>query len=67
MPSYYDDNYGFWGDMDDPDMVRFYHEVQEASVEKICVCCGRKVKLRPDYDKCNSCADALERGGDPCY
>lgn len=64
MTTYYDDNFGFWDDMDDPDMVDFYHEVQRESVEKECAGCGRTVKLRPDYDVCNSCADKRERGWD---
>lgn len=64
MSGYYDDNFGFWEDMDDPDMRDFYHQVQRESVEKTCVLCGRKVRLRPDYDKCNSCCDKLERGMD---
>lgn len=57
MPSFYDDNFGFWEDMDDPDMQEFYRQVQRESVEKICERCGRKVRLRPDYAICNSCAD----------
>jgi hypothetical protein len=62
MPEYYDDNFGHWEDMHDPDMVDFYHRVQKESVWKVCVDCGRKVKLRPDYECCNRCADIRERG-----
>ena len=63
MPSYYDDNFGHW-EMDDDfeEREEFYHQVQEESVEKVCVMCDRKVMLRPQYDKCNSCCDKLERG-----
>lgn len=64
MPLYYDDNFGFWENMDDPDMQEFYHQVQKESVLKTCEKCGRKVKLRPDYAICNSCADKMERGYD---
>lgn len=64
MPEYYDDNYGHWHDMDDPDMRAFYREVQRNSVWKKCRVCGRRVKLRRDYDMCNSCADAQEKGLD---
>ena len=64
MSGYYDDNYGWWDDMDDPDMVEFYHQVQKESVRKKCQGCGRMVKLRPDYAYCNSCADKIERGWD---
>ena len=60
--SYYDENFGHWEDMDDPDMQRFYWQVQEESVEKVCEGCGRKVRLRPQYAYCNRCADMRERG-----
>jgi predicted PolB exonuclease-like 3'-5' exonuclease len=63
MAYYYDENFGGWDGMDDPDMVEFYHQVQAESVEKVCVDCGRTVRLRPDYECCSSCADRRERGG----
>jgi hypothetical protein len=63
MGSYYDDNFGHWEDMDDPDMVDFYHQVQRESVLKKCADCGRRVRLRPDYGICGACADRAERGG----
>ena len=59
---YYDDNYGEWHDMDDPDMRDFYREVQKDSVWKKCSICGRRVKIRRSYDKCNSCCERIERG-----
>lgn len=67
MSGYYDDNFGWWDDerMEDPDAVEFYMQVQRESVEKECECCGRTVRLRPDYTICNHCAEILERGGDP--
>jgi hypothetical protein len=61
--SYYDDNFGHWDGMDDPEMVDFYYQVQKESVWKTCKQCGRKVKLRPDYVICNSCAEYNERYG----
>jgi hypothetical protein len=61
---YYDDNFGQWNDMNDPDMIEFYHQVQAESIEKECQQCGRLVRLRPDYAICNSCADKIERGYD---
>lgn len=65
MPrSYYDDNFGHWENMDDEDHVAFYKQVQKESRWKKCQGCGRKVKLRPDYGICNSCADKAERGMD---
>ena len=65
MPrSYFDDNFGCWHDMDDPDMQEFYHQVQRESVVKKCKGCGRRVKLWPSYGICNSCAERAERGGD---
>ena len=48
---------------DDPEETQgFYKHVQEESVLTTCVICERKVKLRPHYNKCNSCMDAMERG-----
>lgn len=64
MPSYYDDNFGFYEDMDDPDVQRFYRENQRKSRYVTCRGCGRRVKLLPHYDLCNSCADKMERGLD---
>lgn len=62
--TYYDDNFGAWEDMQDPDMVDFYHEVQRDSVEKTCEGCGRKVKILPQYAYCDSCATKIEQGMD---
>lgn len=62
MPAYYDDNFGFYEGMDDPDNQAFYRENQRKSRLVECRECGRKVKLLPSYDLCNSCADAQERG-----
>lgn len=64
MASFYDDNFGFWEDMDDIDNREFYMQVQKQSVMKKCAICGRRVKLLPQYDKCNSCMERLERGYD---
>jgi hypothetical protein len=63
MPSYYDDNYG-WYEIQSEEDIEFYHQVQRESVLKRCSSCKRKVKLRPEYIICNSCADKLERGWD---
>jgi len=62
--NYYDDNFGHWTDTDDPDVVRFYYQVQREAVEKTCCGCERQVKLLPDYAYCNSCADKIESGWD---
>lgn len=67
MTTYYDDNFGHWEDMDDPEMVDFYHQMQRESVEKKCQGCGRMVKIKADYAYCNGCADIIERGGDVGY
>ena len=64
MPSFYDDNFGFYNDMDDPDVQDFYRENQRKSVWKRCAGCGRKVKLLPQYDVCDSCATKREQGAD---
>jgi hypothetical protein len=62
--SFYDDNFGWWDDMDDPDQQEWYHSVQKKSVEKDCLGCGRRVKILPDYDYCDSCATRREQGWD---
>ena len=54
--SYYDDNFGHW-DIESEEDVEFYHQVQKESVLKKCKKCGRKVKLRPEYDYCGPCVD----------
>jgi hypothetical protein len=65
MPrTYFDDNYGHWHDMDDPDMRDFYFETQRKSKPKKCQGCGRTVRIKPEYAYCNACADRIERGGD---
>jgi hypothetical protein len=61
---YYDDNFGHWDDMDDPDMREFYHQVQEESQPTECQGCGGTFNLRPGYGYCNSCADKREQGWD---
>ena len=61
MRSYYDDNYGVYH-IESADDVAFYHDVQKRSVLKTCRVCGRKVKLQPDYDLCNACAEQMESG-----
>jgi rRNA maturation endonuclease Nob1 len=63
MPTYHDDNFGCY-DVQDEDDVKFYRQVQKESRLKTCRGCGRKVRLRPDYAICNSCADRAERGMD---
>ena len=62
MSGYYDDNFGAWDGMDDPETQAFYRQVQEESVEKICSMCERTVWLRPQYDKCDSCCRQMESG-----
>lgn len=67
MAGYYDDNFGFYENMDEPEMTEFYDQVQRESVDKECQGCGRHVRIRPDYAYCNSCAERIERGEDICY
>lgn len=62
MSQYYDDNFGNWSDMDEPETQGFYRDVQRRSVMKTCSICGRRVKLLPDYDKCDSCCRQIESG-----
>jgi hypothetical protein len=62
----YDDNFGEYdmGDswQDREDTMEFYRHVQQNSVMKTCSICGRRVKLMPDYDKCDSCCRDIESG-----
>ena len=60
---YVDNNYGVWDGMNDPDTRRFWARTQRALVEKVCADCGRTVRIKKDYDCCNSCADRREHGG----
>ena len=62
--TYYDDNFGHWDDMEDIDVLNYYHYVQRVSVDKECQGCGRIVRLLPNYGYCDSCATARERGMD---
>lgn len=64
MPSYYDDNYGEWHDMDDPEVQAFYKHTQRTNVRKKCSRCGQIVRIQPHYSICNSCLDKIERGQD---
>lgn len=64
MVTYYDDNFGHWDDMDDPDNQRFYQEVTERSVEKECQGCFRIVRILPQYAYCDGCANKIEMGWD---
>ena len=64
MTYYYDDNFGHWDDMEDIDVLNYYHYVQRVSVDKECQGCGRIVRLLPNYGYCDSCATARERGID---
>jgi hypothetical protein len=67
MPrTYIDDNYGTY-DIESEEDVQFYHETQSKSVLKKCKGCGRKVRIKPEYALCNSCAETVERGGDLEY
>ena len=62
--NYYDDNFGHWNDMDDPDMRDFYFQVQQTNVEKECTRCGQIVSIQPHYAICNSCMERMEWEGD---
>jgi hypothetical protein len=62
----YDDNFGEYnmgdGDADREDVGAFYRQVQRNSIWKTCSICGRRVKLLPHYDKCDSCCRSIEGG-----
>jgi hypothetical protein len=66
--TYYDDNFGNWessGDREDDAWFQRY--CRKNSVKKTCSICGRKVKLLPQYDKCDSCCRKIEAGMDTGY
>jgi len=64
MTIYYDNNFGEY-EIESQEDIDFYFHNQKHSVMKKCSICGRKVKLLPNYDKCDSCCSILEHGGDP--
>ena len=49
-------------DDDQEEQQAFYRKVQDKSILKVCSMCDEDVKILPQYDKCNSCMDKLERG-----
>jgi hypothetical protein len=63
---HYDDNFGNWEEPecqeDREEKRKFYKQVQDASVWKVCSLCDQEVKLLPHYDKCDSCMRKLESG-----
>jgi len=61
---YYDDNFGVY-DIESEEDVEFYFRNQKRSVWKKCLICGERVKLLPQYDKCDRCCRIIESGGDP--
>ncbi len=63
MTSFYDDNYGKW-DIEDEEDLEHYYKVQRENITKTCIGCGQQVHIKPEYDVCNSCAEARERGAD---
>jgi hypothetical protein len=54
-----DDNFGNYEEEENSD---FYKRIQRESIWKICSICDEKVKLRKEYNKCNSCMEDIERG-----
>lgn len=64
MPTYFDDNFGCWDDMDDPENVEHYKRTQQTNVRKKCQGCGRLVSIQPQYAYCNACATKREQGFD---
>jgi len=62
--TFYDDNFGHWDGMSDPDMQEFFQEVQKKSVLKKCEGCGREVFILPHYGYCDTCATRREQGAD---
>lgn len=66
MSEFYDDNFGHWDMSEGEEVMDFYRQVQEESVEKVCKQCGEMVFLRRQYAICNDCAD-MNEGKRPQY
>ena len=64
MARFHDDNFGDYHDTNDPDVVEFYERNQRQSVSKVCVICDRRVRILPQYDKCDACCQQIELGMD---
>lgn len=62
MKNYYDDNFGHYDMSEGYEAIDFYHDIQRRSEWKVCSVCDRKVKLLPQYDKCDSCCRRIESG-----
>lgn len=60
--TYYDSNFGHY-EIEGPEDVEFYHQIQKESKLTTCSGCGERKRLRPGTI-CNECAETLERGGD---
>ena len=52
----------YYGSYEEEENGDFYNKIQRRSVLKTCSICDRKVKLLPEYDKCNSCMEDMEKG-----
>jgi hypothetical protein len=65
MVLFADDNFGVYEGTGDLDVREFYFRNAKRSVWKKCSICGKRVKLLPQYDKCDRCCTILENGGDP--
>ncbi len=55
------DNFGDF-DGSDKETREFHRQVTDNSVTKTCRMCYEKVRLLPEYDKCNSCMNKMENG-----
>ena len=62
MP-YYDDNFGEWEGMDEEENREFYRSVARRSVWKKCCDCGKRVKILPEYCRCDACCRLIVSGG----
>jgi hypothetical protein len=61
MGAAYEDNFGFWN-LDEPEELAFFRNVQRQSVRAVCKRCECTVHLMPPKIICAPCAAALECG-----
>ncbi len=62
MLQHYNDITGQWEEDDLDNMVRFARKQRRRSVLTKCRQCGDKVRLPPEYDLCDRCANFNEGG-----
>jgi hypothetical protein len=60
MSEFYNDLTNQWEESEQDNRVKFARRQRRRSVLTTCRQCGDRVKLPPEYDLCNRCADFNE-------